>query len=111
MGLKKSDIKRLAQKALEATGNPYIQKAYVSYVGDEIRYHYARQIMTEDEIDQAYLETAEHDIQAGFNDRMVGYYDKWYRYNHADEGYAYDLGVKEATKMPKCVDEMTIIPA
>lgn len=40
---------------------------------------------------------------------MVGYYDKWYRYSHADEGYAYDVGQRLATENPKCSTEFNII--
>lgn len=40
--------------------------------------------------------------QADFNiakrDCKNGIYDKWYRYNRKDEGYAYDLGWMEQNK-------------
>lgn len=32
------------------------------------------------------------DALVGYLDCQAGYYDKWYRYNHSDEGKAYDLG-------------------
>jgi len=38
------------------------------------------------------------DRDAGFRDRMAGFYDKWYRYNHSDNGKAYDEGVALALK-------------
>ena len=31
------------------------------------------------------LKTAERDITIGYRDRLVGYYDKWYRYNRKDQ--------------------------
>lgn len=36
--------------------------------------------------------TQEHDYLQGVNDCKCGIYDKWFRYNHNDEGQAYDLG-------------------
>lgn len=40
----------------------------------------------------AQIATAEHDYQEGMNDCKNGIYDKWFRYNHHDNGRAYDLG-------------------
>lgn len=47
---------------------------------------------------------AVRDFEAGQRDRRFGIYDKWYRYNHRDEGKAYDEGwqsVKEKDKWNK----------
>ena len=39
------------------------------------------------------------DEQKGYTDRKAGYYDKWYRYNRADDGAAYDAGVMRACRV------------
>ena len=52
---------------------------------DEIRKNYT------DAMNRA-METAEHDYNQGMTDCMEGAYSKWYRYNHSDDGAAYDLG-------------------
>lgn len=106
--LKTNEINELAQRALEH-GNPYIARAIKFFEGHTEKYLYADTVMTRKEIDDAYLETARKDIKEGFNQRLVGYYDKWYRYNHADEGRAYDMGVRRATEEKKCTDYMNII--
>lgn len=36
--------------------------------------------------------TQKHDYEQGVNDCRCGIYDKWFRYNHQDNGHAYDLG-------------------
>lgn len=102
-------IKELANKALEI-GNPYEIKAIKYFVGFEPMFLYAGCKMTKKEIDQAYFETACKDIRNGYNERGVGYYDKWYRYSRADEGRAYDLGVKLAAATAGCAEGLTIIP-
>lgn len=38
------------------------------------------------------MTTQDHDYLQGINDCKCGIYDKWFRYNHKDEGQAYDLG-------------------
>lgn len=106
--MNKKQVNELAVKALQA-GNPYITKAVKFYIDQVEHYIYFDKVMTKEEIDNAYLETASHDIQMGYKDRMVGYYDKWYRYSHSDEGRAYDLGVRFATTNNKCSEEMIII--
>lgn len=106
--MKAAEIKELALEALRY-GNPYKTNAVKYYVGDQPRYLFAGESMTEKEIDEAYLDTAKKDIKRGYDERMVGYYDKWYRYNHSDEGRAYDMGVRAATTNPKCKQEMIII--
>lgn len=37
-------------------------------------------------------ETIVKDYLAGQRDKKAGVYDKWYRYNHSDNGHAYDCG-------------------
>ena len=37
-----------------------------------------------------------NDFILGYKDRMNGYYDKWYRYNRADDGAEYDRGCVQA---------------
>ena len=104
----KTEIKAMATKAC-GEFNPYIIKAIKFSIDRIEHYIYVDKIMTREEIDNAYIDTAMRDIQCGYNDRVVGYYDKWYRYNHADEGRAYDIGVREATKSPKCPEGFHII--
>ena len=106
--LTKNKVIELSNEALKF-GNPYIEKSIKYFIGTIEHYIYAHVSMNKEEIDAEYLKTAQHDIQCGYNDRKVGYYDKWYRYNHADEGRAYDLGVKFATQENKCPEEFYII--
>lgn len=109
MKITKSEIKELALKAL-SQGNPYIENSIEHYVGTETKYVYRDgEIYTKEELDDEYLKTASKDIEQGFRNRMIGYYDKWFRYNRADEGRAYDLGCQYAVKQDKCSDEMRII--
>ena len=89
----KKDIAALAEKALNA-GNPYYR---------------THPECDRAELDAEYIKTASKDIECGYRDRMVGYYDKWYRYNRADEGRAYDLGVRKAVETEGCADGMRII--
>lgn len=98
-----------AARKLVETYNPYIKKSIKYFVDGEPRYLYFDISMTKKEIDDAYFETALKDLTNGYKERMVGYYDKWYRYCHADEGRAYDAGQKIATENPKCSDEFNII--
>lgn len=102
-------IAELARKAL-ASGNPYEAKATKYFIGYTPMFLYAGEQMTKEQIDAAYIETASKDIKNGYNERGVGYYDKWYRYSRADEGRAYDLGVKLAAETAGCTEDMTIIP-
>ena len=106
--LKRQEIMQCAYTAL-AHGNPYIKRAVKFYEGQVVKYIYADKVYTENELNDAYIETAMKDIKYGYDERMVGYYDKWYRYNRADEGRAYDIGVRRATEEEKCVGEMRII--
>ncbi len=105
----KEQVKTLAERALES-GNPYIKQAVKFGIGSKILYKYAGEEMTLDEINAAYIETASKDIRYGYEQRGIGYYDKWYRYNRADEGRAYDLGAALAARTSGCKEEMKIIP-
>lgn len=49
------------------------------------------------------------DEQRGYKDRLSGYYDKWYRYNRADDGAAYDKGCVRAINTGKCPQHFTLI--
>lgn len=101
-------VRDTAAKAL-AAGNPYRDRAVRFMIGRKERYIFSGKIMTGEEIDHAYLETAVHDIRRGYSERAAGYYDKFYRYTRADEGRAYDLGCMLAVFMG-CAGEMTVIP-
>ena len=50
-----------------------------------------------------------NDETRGYKDRLAGYYDKWYRYNRADNGAAYDRGCVKAVDSGKCPDYFTSI--
>lgn len=89
--------------------NPYKEKAIRYFIGGKPTYIWANGHYNEQEIFEAYVETATKDIERGYEERMVGYYDKWYRYSHADEGHAYDVGQRLATENPKCSTEFNII--
>lgn len=93
-----------------AQGNPYIDTAVKFFIDRKPMYLYAGEMMTAEQLNDEYRKTAEHDIKNGYDERMVGYYDKWYRYARADKGRAYDEGVKLATASDKCKEEMQIIP-
>lgn len=41
------------------------------------------------------IEAERHNYERGKSDCKAGYYDKWYRYNTAQDGRAYDLGWTE----------------
>lgn len=51
------------------------------------------------------------DEHQGYNDRINGFYDKWYRYNRTDEGAAYDRGCAKAVSTGLCPEEFTLIEA
>ena len=104
----KKQVEELAAKALER-GNPYIKAAIKYMVGGKPMYLYANEKMTKEDIDKAYIETASKDIKWGYEQRGVGYYDKWYRYNRADEGRAYDMGVWLAANTDGCKELFDII--
>ena len=106
--MNKNKINELANESLKA-GNPYVERSIIFQIDNVDHYIFADSVHTKDQLDQKYLKTAKHDIEAGYKDRIVGYYDKWYRYNHSDEGRAYDLGVRFATTQDNCTQEMHII--
>lgn len=88
--------------------NPYKEKATKYYIANEPMYVWRDTHYTETEILEAYIETAIRDMIRGYEMRLIGFYDKWYRYNHADEGRAYDAGQKMATENPKCAENCII---
>lgn len=90
-------------------GNPYARGSVLFFVDREPRYIWNGTTYTREEIDNAYRETAAHDIRAGYAERMVGYCDKWYRYRHSDEGRAYDIGQREAANTDGCSAELQFI--
>lgn len=96
-------------KELVQSYNPYIKCSVEYAIGGAPMFIFLDKSMTKEEIDNAYIETALKDIQAGYEQRMVGYYDKWYRYNHSDEGRAYDAGQRMAADTDKCPAEFQII--
>ncbi len=61
--------------------------------------------------EQEYKDHLNKDYNAGFRDRCVGIYDKWYRYNRLDGGAAYDRGQKAAVDeySDKLPDSFTVI--
>lgn len=106
--ISKENLNAAIAKVL-AGGNPYKANAVEFFIDQRQMFIYANEVMTAEQLDKAYVKTAEHDIVMGYKDRMVGYYDKWYRYNHADEGRAYDEGVKLAVASGKCEQGFHII--
>ena len=109
MTIDKETMKAAVAKVL-AGGNPYKARAVEFFIDQRQMFIYADEVMTTERLDEEYAKTAEHDITMGYKDRMVGYYDKWYRYSRADEGRAYDIGVKLAAQKDECEQEMRIIP-
>ena len=53
------------------------------YIDGETRYLIGSKSYTESELQAMREETAKKDEKAGYNDRRVGVYDKWDRYNRA----------------------------
>lgn len=106
--MNKKRIAELVERALQS-GNPYKKNSVKFFIDREERFIFAGSVFTADQLDNEYKKTAEKDILNGYSERLVGYYDKWYRYTRADEGRAYDLGVREAANNEKCTNEMHII--
>ena len=103
-------IKEKAEQMVKES-NPYKDVSTKFFKGNEPLFlHPCGVSYTETEIDDAYTKTVIKDMTNGFNERMVGYYDKWYRYNRIDEGRAYDIGVRLAAEQKRCPAELTIIP-
>ncbi|MBR0542495.1 MAG: hypothetical protein IJK26_09900 [Clostridia bacterium] len=115
MRITKALQKQFEEKARElvARYNPYANKrdrSTLYFIDGKPMYLFLGKSLTQEQIDAEYYETCLKDIQAGYEQRMTGYYDKWYRYNHADEGTAYDAGCRMAADNPKCKNECTYIP-
>lgn len=91
------------------SNNPYIDQSAIIYKGDELMYNYYGEEFSKENLDARYRNIAEMDLRAGFKERMLGYYDKYYRYNRSDEGFAYDTGVKLALSYSDCPCECHII--
>lgn len=52
----------------------------------------------------------QNDEKQGYNDRLAGFYDKWYRYNRQDDGAAYDAGCIRAVNSGKIkTEQFTLI--
>ena len=111
MRITKELKKQFEAKAQElcAEFNPYIEQSIKYAIDGTPHFLLNGKAYTKEQIDADYIETATKDIQRGFEERMVGSYDKWYRYSHADEGRAYDAGQKMASETGKCPAEFTVI--
>lgn len=80
------------------------------YINGETRYLLANgESITTAQYEAIKAATAQKDEAAGYRDRKAGYYDKWYRYNRADNGAAYDRGCVRAVNEGKCADDFQII--
>lgn len=108
--------KRFEEKAKELCEryNPYREDRECStpyFIGKTPMFYFKalNKSLTKEQIDVEYIDTAVKDIQYGYEQRMAGYMDKWYRYNHADEGAAYEAGQRMAADTGKCPEEFTII--
>lgn len=89
--LKKAGLaEEFETKAIER--NPYIERAIPYQVGGVQTYLLNGESMTLEQINNDYLGTALRDMLNGYNERSVGWYDKWYRYFRWDGGWAYDFG-------------------
>lgn len=106
--IKDEEIKQLAMECLNS-GNPYVRQAQTYKFEDDVLYLWHNELYRKETLDDMYLDTACKDIKRGYDERLTGYYDKWYRYNHADDGFAYDRGVIRALGEKDCPKEVTII--
>ena len=111
MKITKELKKQFEDKAKElcAEFNPYIRQSIQYAIGGSPRFLVNDKSFTREQIDAEYIEIASKDIQKGYEERMAGYYDKWYRYSRSDEGCAYDAGQKIASNSPKCPAEFNVI--
>lgn len=66
--------------------------------------------ITQEEFESITTANFEKDKERGYQDRLAGYYDKWYRYNRLDEGLAYDAGQKKAVESKLPLPEVQFIP-
>lgn len=90
--------------------NPYIKKGVAYYINGEETVLYEGNTYTKQELRNDYFGTALRDMLNGYNERSVGYYDKWYRYSRADEGWAYDYGQRLASNFnPKASPDVKYI--
>ena len=112
MKISKAMKKEFDAKARELARrfNPYKNSAIKYYIDRVQMYIFADKTWTAEEIFEAYVETAVKDMEHGYEERMIGYYDKWYRYSRADEGAAYDIGCRLAADNEKSAEELIIIP-
>lgn len=108
--LRKGELKTAVSELVTA-GNPYIGNSIQFFIDRQPRFIYKDKVYTSEELDEIYEQISTKDMQKGFSDRMVGFYDKWYRYNREDNGKAYDKGVELATKEDECSEEVTFIPS
>lgn len=53
--------------------------------------------------------TQQREYDAGYRDRMAGYYDKWYRRYGSKDGKYYDLGVHSALQDGVKTENFTLI--
>lgn len=111
MRITKALKKQFEEKAKElcSSYNPYIKESIEYQIDMKPMYLRNGQALTREQIDADYIETATKDIQRGYEERMVGSYDKWFRYSHSDEGRAYDAGQRMAADNPKCPAEFSVI--
>lgn len=80
------------------------------YIGGEPHYLLNNgETVTAKQYEAIKVATAKKDEAAGYRDRKAGYYDKWYRYNRADNGAAYDRGCVRAVNEGKCTDDFCLI--
>lgn len=99
--LKKSELQKLVEENLEKGFKVWVANAKKEH--NAISYYegttpclmiYGAWHNTLDELKEEYKKTMTKDIESGYKERQVGYYDKWYRYCRFDGGFAYDLGVR-----------------
>lgn len=108
----KEAIRKIATD-LVVKGNPYCNRPYSIpfYIGKKLMFMcvFRDKFCTQAELDSDYFATCVKDIEKGYKERKSGYYDKWYRYSRADEGAAYDAGVRLASEESGCSEEFHII--
>ncbi len=109
-------MKKLSEREIEKIfneahlRNPYMELSTPYEKDPEKRRLFTdKNIYTVEELDDTYKNTAMNDIKLGYRDSQMGYYDKWYRYCRADNGRAYDLGVKQVL-LDEC-SQITVIEA
>jgi len=102
----RADIRKNLEPIMKVQGVEFneaeFEKSYKQFSSARMGREYEK---SKDSVNTMY----DKDFAAGKRDRMIGYYDKWYRYNRNDDGSAYDDGVKAALKDPKCKGECQFI--